>query len=93
MLLLQANGGTNTLDETRRAPLVLDSSGPSAGVVADAEVAGQAGFSDAICGDAVAPASTFALIADGLRSGAEQPRLAGVSRATREMTPSAGKGR
>ena len=44
MLLLQANGGTITLDEARRAPLVLNSSGPSAGVVAAAEVAGQAGF-------------------------------------------------
>ena len=28
MLLLQANGGTITLDEARRAPLVLNSSGP-----------------------------------------------------------------
>ena len=78
MLLLQANGGTITLDEARRAPLVLNSSGPSAGVVAAAEVAGQSGFADAICGDAGGTSFDVALIANGLPQRRHRGELHGV---------------
>ncbi|MEV0544512.1 hydantoinase/oxoprolinase family protein [Nocardia salmonicida] len=78
MLLLQANGGTTTLDEARRSPFSLNSSGPSAGVVAAAEVAETAGFSYALCGDAGGTSFDVALVRGGLPQRKQRGTLHGV---------------
>ncbi|WP_285189524.1 hydantoinase/oxoprolinase family protein [Rhodococcus sp. MEB041] len=78
MLLLQANGGTTTLDEARRSPFSLNSSGPSAGVVAAAEFAAAAGFSNALCGDAGGTSFDVALVREGLPQRTQRGTLHGV---------------
>lgn len=78
MLLLQANGGTTTLDEARRSPFSLNSSGPSAGVVAAAEFAATAGFTNALCGDAGGTSFDVALVRDSLPQRTQRGTLHGV---------------
>jgi N-methylhydantoinase A len=78
LLLLQTSGGTVTLAEARRSPVVLVASGPAAGVMAAAEVCADEGISDAICGDMGGTSFDVAIIAGGRPQRSERGELHGM---------------
>ena len=78
LLLLQTSGGTVTLAEARRSPVILVASGPAAGVMAAAEVCSDEGISDAICGDMGGTSFDLAVIADSLPQRSERGELHGM---------------
>lgn len=78
LLLLQTSGGTVTLAEARRSPVVLVASGPAAGVMAAAEVCADEGITDSICGDMGGTSFDLAVIAGGLPQRSERGELHGM---------------
>ncbi|WP_181311293.1 hydantoinase/oxoprolinase family protein [Nocardioides campestrisoli] len=78
LLLLQTSGGTVTLAEARRSPIVLVASGPAAGVMAAAEICVAEGLPDAICGDMGGTSFDLAVIADGQPQRSERGELHGM---------------
>lgn len=78
LLLLQTSGGTLTLAEARRSPIVLVASGPAAGAMAAAEVCTTEGFTDAICGDMGGTSFDLAVIAGGQPQRSERGELHGM---------------
>ncbi|GAA1787348.1 hypothetical protein GCM10009712_38500 [Pseudarthrobacter sulfonivorans] len=78
LLLLQTSGGTVTLAEARRSPVVLVASGPAAGVMAAAEVCADEGLTDAICGDMGGTSFDLAVIAGGQPQRSERGELHGM---------------
>ncbi|MBB3085532.1 hydantoinase/oxoprolinase family protein [Geodermatophilus sabuli] len=78
LLLLQTSGGTVTLAEARRSPVVLVASGPAAGVMAAAEVCSDEGITDAICGDMGGTSFDLAVIADSQPQRSERGELHGM---------------
>ncbi|MGR6520256.1 hydantoinase/oxoprolinase family protein (plasmid) [Rhodococcus erythropolis] len=78
LLLLQTSGGTVTLAEARRSPVILVASGPAAGVMAAAEVCAAEGISDAICGDMGGTSFDLAIIADSRPQRSERGELHGM---------------
>lgn len=78
LLLLQTSGGTVTLAEARRSPVVLVASGPAAGVMAAAEVCADEGILDAVCGDMGGTSFDLAIIAGGLPQRSERGELHGM---------------
>lgn len=78
LLLLQTSGGTVTLAEARRSPVVLVASGPAAGVMAAAEVCADEDLSDAICGDMGGTSFDLAVIAGGQPQRSERGELHGM---------------
>ena len=65
MLLMHASGGTITVEEGKRMPLGLASSGPAAGAVASASLAATLGMSNAVCADMGGTSIDIAVIEDG----------------------------
>jgi N-methylhydantoinase A len=78
LLLLQTSGGTVTLAEARRSPVVLVASGPAAGVMAAAEVCSDEGITDAICGDMGGTSFDLAVIAGSRPQRSERGELHGM---------------
>jgi N-methylhydantoinase A len=78
LLLLQTSGGTVSLAEARRSPVVLVASGPAAGVMAAAEVCAAEGLTDAICGDMGGTSFDLAVIAEGQPQRSERGELHGM---------------
>lgn len=78
LLLLQTSGGTVTLAEARRSPVILVASGPAAGVMAAAEVCADEGITDAICGDMGGTSFDLAVIAGSLPQRSERGELHGM---------------
>jgi len=78
LLLLQASGGTTTIEEARRAPIRLAQSGPAAGAVAAAEVAASCGISDALCCDMGGTSFDVAFITQGSPQRRQRGELHGV---------------
>lgn len=78
LLLLQTSGGTVTLAEARRSPVILVASGPAAGVMAAAEVCADEGITDAICGDMGGTSFDLAVIANTLPQRSERGELHGM---------------
>lgn len=78
LLLLQTSGGTVTLAEARRSPVVLVASGPAAGVMAAAEVCADEGIADAVCGDMGGTSFDLAIIAGGRPQRSERGELHGM---------------
>ena len=78
LLLLQASGGTTTIEEARRAPIGLAQSGPAAGAVAAAEVAASVGIADALCCDMGGTSFDVAFITKGVPERRQRGELHGV---------------
>ena len=78
LLLLQTTGGTVSLADARRSPIVLVASGPAAGVMAAAEVCAAEGITDAICGDMGGTSFDLAVIAGGQPQRSERGELHGM---------------
>ena len=64
-LIVQSNGGVMGTDTARRLPIRTALSGPAAGVIAAAHIAGTAGFENVITGDMGGTSFDVALIAGG----------------------------
>ncbi len=64
-LIVQSNGGVMDVGTACARPVRTALSGPAAGVIAAAHIAGQAGFTDVITGDMGGTSFDVALIADG----------------------------
>ncbi|MFQ5625137.1 MAG: hydantoinase/oxoprolinase family protein [Methyloligellaceae bacterium] len=65
VLIVQSNGGVMTVDTARQLPVRTALSGPAAGVIASAYIAGEAGFSNVITCDMGGTSFDVSLIADG----------------------------
>lgn len=65
MLLMHASGGTMTVEEGRRTPLGLASSGPAAGAVAAASLLTTLGIQNAVCADMGGTSIDVAVIEGG----------------------------
>ncbi|MEU1984458.1 hydantoinase/oxoprolinase family protein [Nocardia sp. NPDC019395] len=78
LLLLQTSGGTLSLAEARRSPIVLVASGPAAGVMAAAEVCAAEGLQNAICGDMGGTSFDLAAISGGQPQRSERGELHGM---------------
>jgi len=78
LLLLQASGGTTTIEEARRAPIRLAQSGPAAGAVAAAEVAGTCGISNALCCDMGGTSFDVSFVTKGSPERRQRGELHGV---------------
>jgi len=78
LLLLQASGGTTTIEEAQRAPIRLAQSGPAAGAVAAADVAATLGISDALCCDMGGTSFDVAVVAGGTPERRQRGELHGV---------------
>jgi len=79
LLLLQASGGTATVEEARRAPLRLAASGPAAGVVAAAELAATQNITEAVCGDMGGTSFDVAIVHGGKPVRVARGKIHGVS--------------
>lgn len=66
MLLMHASGGTITVDEAKRMPLGLASSGPAAGAVAAASLVATLGIGNAVCADMGGTSIDVAVIEGGV---------------------------
>ena len=64
-LVVQSNGGVMAVDTACRLPVRTALSGPAAGVIAAAYIAGEAGYPDVITGDMGGTSFDVSLIADG----------------------------
>jgi N-methylhydantoinase A len=78
LLLLQASGGTTTIEEARRAPIRLAQSGPAAGAVAAAEVGASVGVANALCCDMGGTSFDVAFITKGAPERRQRGELHGV---------------
>ncbi len=75
VLIVQSNGGVMTVDTARRLPVRTALSGPAAGVIASAHIAGQAGFANVITCDMGGTSFDVSLVADGKSSLAAQTNI------------------
>jgi len=64
-MIVQSNGGVMAADTARRFPIRTALSGPAAGVIAAAHIAGSAGFPDVITGDVGGTSFDVSLVAGG----------------------------
>lgn len=65
VLIVQSNGGVMTVDTARQLPVRTALSGPAAGVIASAHIAGEAGFDNIITCDMGGTSFDVSLVADG----------------------------
>jgi N-methylhydantoinase A len=65
VLIVQSNGGVMTVDTARRLPVRTALSGPAAGVIAGAQIAGAAGFDNVITCDMGGTSFDVSLVANG----------------------------
>ena len=65
VLIVQSNGGVMTVDTARQLPVRTALSGPAAGVIACAYIAGEAGFPNVITCDMGGTSFDVSLVADG----------------------------
>ncbi len=65
VLIVQSNGGVMTVDTARRLPVRTALSGPAAGVIAGAHIAGAAGFDNVVTCDMGGTSFDVSLVANG----------------------------
>jgi N-methylhydantoinase A len=75
VLIVQSNGGVMTVDAARQLPVRTALSGPAAGVIASAYIAGEAGFPDVITCDMGGTSFDVSLVADGQSALAAQTNI------------------
>ena len=75
VLMVQSNGGVMTVETARRFPIRTALSGPAAGVIASAYIAGEAGFPNVITCDMGGTSFDVSLIADGESALASQTNI------------------
>ena len=75
LLIVQSNGGVMSVETAQRLPVRTALSGPAAGVIAAAHIAGQAGFADIITGDVGGTSFDVSLVARGVPQLAAQTTL------------------
>jgi N-methylhydantoinase A len=76
VLIVQSNGGVMTVDTARQLPVRTALSGPAAGVIASAYIAGEAGFPDIISCDMGGTSFDVSLVANGQSALAAQTNIA-----------------
>jgi N-methylhydantoinase A len=81
LLLLHSGGGAIAVKEAKAAPIGLASSGPAAGAVAAAEIAGLVGTTEALCCDMGGTSIDVALIQSGVPERRERTEIEGLSTA------------
>lgn len=74
-LIVQSNGGVMSVGTAERLPVRTALSGPAAGVIAAAHIAGAAGYPDVITGDVGGTSFDVSLIAGGVPALAAESRL------------------
>ena len=79
LLLLHSGGGAVTVDEARKAPLSLASSGPAAGAVAAGQVAEVVGYSDALCCDMGGTSIDVGVVRDGVPERRQHTVINGIA--------------
>ncbi len=75
VLIVQSNGGVMSVDTARRLPIRTALSGPAAGVIASAHIAGAAGFPNVITCDMGGTSFDVSLVADGQSALAAQTAI------------------
>ena len=65
ILIVQSNGGVMSVDTARQVPVRTALSGPAAGVIAGANIAGKAGYTNIVTCDMGGTSFDVALVADG----------------------------
>ena len=75
VLMVQSNGGVMTVETARRFPIRTALSGPAAGVIASAYIAGEAGFPNVITCDMGGTSFDVSLVADGKSALASQSNI------------------
>ncbi len=75
VLIVQSNGGVMTVDTARQMPVRTALSGPAAGVIASAYIAGEAGFPNVITCDMGGTSFDVSLVADGQSALAAQTSI------------------
>ena len=75
VLIVQSNGGVMNVDTARQLPVRTALSGPAAGVIASAYIAGEAGFPDVITCDMGGTSFDVSLVADGQSALAAQTNI------------------
>lgn len=75
ILIVQSNGGVMTVETARQMPIRTALSGPAAGVIASAFIAGEAGFSDVITCDMGGTSFDVSLIVQGQSALAAQTSI------------------
>lgn len=75
VLIVQSNGGVMTVDTARQLPIRTALSGPAAGVIASAYIAGEAGFPNVITCDMGGTSFDVSLVADGQSALAAQTSI------------------
>ena len=75
VLIVQSNGGVMTVDTARQMPVRTALSGPAAGVIASAYIAGAAGFPNVITCDMGGTSFDVSLVADGQSTLAAQTSI------------------
>lgn len=75
ILIVQSNGGVMSVDTARQLPVRTALSGPAAGVIASAYIAGEAGFPNVITCDMGGTSFDVSLIADGQSALAAQTNI------------------
>ncbi len=75
ILIVQSNGGVMTVDTARQLPVRTALSGPAAGVIASAYIAGEAGFLNVITCDMGGTSFDVSLVADGKSALAAQTSI------------------
>ena len=75
ILIVQSNGGVMTVETARRLPIRTALSGPAAGVIASAYIAGEAGFPNVITCDMGGTSFDVSLVADGKSALAPQTNI------------------
>lgn len=75
VLIVQSNGGVMTVDTARQLPVRTALSGPAAGVIASAYIAGEAGFPNVITCDMGGTSFDVSLVADGQSALAAQTSI------------------
>lgn len=74
-LIVQSNGGVMSIDTARRLPVRTALSGPAAGVIAAAYIAGSAGFENVVTCDMGGTSFDVSLVADGQSTLAAQTSI------------------
>jgi N-methylhydantoinase A len=75
VLIVQSNGGVMTVERSRQFPIRTALSGPAAGVIASAYIAGEAGFANVITCDMGGTSFDVSLVADGQSALAAQSNI------------------
>ena len=65
VLIVQSNGGVMSVDTARQVPIRTALSGPAAGVIAGAHIAGSAGFPNIVTCDMGGTSFDVSLVVDG----------------------------